>query len=261
MSATATQLDAANAAAAALVRTLPAADISPAAPVEGAAGLSAAIPGPGAKAISATLAGAVTGTIIIAVSSELAAQIENGPVGPQELAAGLEPTLADATAAFGDVRHEAAQILDADVALASADGHDNVTVVPVLAADGTDVASLVLLLNSAPQATQPAANAAHFESLSQTLVGGATSRAVELLNDVEMGVTAELGRTRMTVRELLTMQPGSIVELDRAAGSPVDLLVNGTLVARGEVVVIDEEFGVRITEIIGYDAKKPGPTA
>lgn len=100
--------------------------------------------------------------------------------------------------------------------------------------------------------------ASPFETLSATLTGGGSVRAVELLNDVEMGVTAELGRTRMTVRELLSMQPGSIVELDRAAGSPVDLLVNGTLVARGEVVVIDEEFGVRITEIIGYDQKTNG---
>jgi flagellar motor switch protein FliN/FliY len=66
-----------------------------------------------------------------------------------------------------------------------------------------------------------------------------------------MGVTAELGRTRMTVRDLLSLTPGSVVELDRAAGSPVDVLVNGTLIARGEVVVIDEEFGIRISEIIG----------
>jgi flagellar motor switch protein FliN/FliY len=65
-----------------------------------------------------------------------------------------------------------------------------------------------------------------------------------------MGVTAELGRRRMTVRELLALTPGTVIELDRAAGSPVDVLVNGTLIARGEVVVIDEEFGIRIVEIV-----------
>jgi flagellar motor switch protein FliN/FliY len=54
----------------------------------------------------------------------------------------------------------------------------------------------------------------------------------------------------MTVRELLSLTPGSIVELDRVAGTPIDVLVNGTVVARGEVVVVDEEFGVRITEIV-----------
>ena len=68
--------------------------------------------------------------------------------------------------------------------------------------------------------------------------------------DVEMDVTAELGRTRMTVRSLLDLEPGSIVELDRMAGSPVDLLVNGRLIARGEVVVVDEEFALRLTEIV-----------
>ena len=71
-----------------------------------------------------------------------------------------------------------------------------------------------------------------------------------------MGVTAELGRRRMTVRDLLSLTPGAVIELDRAAGSPVDVLVNGTLVARGEVVVIDEEFGVRISEIIGLETTR-----
>jgi flagellar motor switch protein FliN/FliY len=77
-----------------------------------------------------------------------------------------------------------------------------------------------------------------------------TRPAFDLLHDVEMDVTAELGRTRMTVRGLLELEPGSIVELDKMAGSPVDLLVNGRLIARGEVVVIDEEFALRVTEIV-----------
>jgi flagellar motor switch protein FliN/FliY len=72
-----------------------------------------------------------------------------------------------------------------------------------------------------------------------------------MLADVEMHVTAELGRTRMNVAELLALGAGSVIELDRAAGSPIDLLVNGTLIARGEVVVVDEEYGVRLTEIVG----------
>lgn len=73
---------------------------------------------------------------------------------------------------------------------------------------------------------------------------------LDLLNNVEMAVTAELGRTKMTVRNLLSLTPGTVVELDRSTGSPVDLFVNGTLIARGEVVVIDEEFGIRISEIV-----------
>lgn len=83
--------------------------------------------------------------------------------------------------------------------------------------------------------------------------GHGPTRSLSILQDVEMGVTAELGRRRMTVRELLALTPGTVIELDRAAGSPVDLLVNGHLIARGEVVVIDEEFGIRISEIVRSD--------
>ncbi|MBN1170812.1 MAG: flagellar motor switch protein FliN, partial [Micromonosporaceae bacterium] len=73
---------------------------------------------------------------------------------------------------------------------------------------------------------------------------------LDLLHDVEMEVTAELGRTKMLVKELLSLLPGAVIELDRAAGGPADLLVNGRMIARGEVVVVDENFGIRITEII-----------
>ena len=75
-------------------------------------------------------------------------------------------------------------------------------------------------------------------------------RGIEMLHGVDMEVTVELGRTRMTVRDLLALTPGAVLELDRAAGSPADLLVNGRLIARGEVVVVDEDFGLRISEIV-----------
>jgi len=73
---------------------------------------------------------------------------------------------------------------------------------------------------------------------------------IERIGNVAMTVTVELGRTTMAVKELLQLRVGSLVELDRAAGSPVDLLVNGKPIARGEVVVIDDDFGVRISEIL-----------
>jgi flagellar motor switch protein FliN/FliY len=63
------------------------------------------------------------------------------------------------------------------------------------------------------------------------------------------------------VRELLSLIPGAIVELDRAAGSPADLLVNGRLIARGEVVVIDEEFGLRVTEVVADAGRRGGDPA
>ncbi len=77
----------------------------------------------------------------------------------------------------------------------------------------------------------------------------ATMGSLAMLSDVDMDVTVELGRTKMPIRELLALQPGMVVEIDRAAGSPIDVLVNGRLIACGEVVVIDEEFGVRITDV------------
>ncbi|GAB48147.1 flagellar motor switch protein FliN [Mobilicoccus pelagius] len=83
-------------------------------------------------------------------------------------------------------------------------------------------------------------------------------RRIDLLREVLMGVSVELGRTRLTVSEILGLTPGSVVELDRAAGAPVDVLVNGTLIAHGEVVVVDEEFAVRISEVIDPQAGGEG---
>jgi flagellar motor switch protein FliN/FliY len=76
-------------------------------------------------------------------------------------------------------------------------------------------------------------------------------RAADLLRlrDVPVSLAVEIGRARMTVGETLALRPGSIVTLDRLAEEPLDLLVNGTRIARGEVVVIDEDFGLRITEV------------
>ena len=79
------------------------------------------------------------------------------------------------------------------------------------------------------------------------------------LSAVPVDVSVEMGRTRMTVGETLELRQGSIITLNRMAGEPVDLLVNGRPIARGEVVVIDEEFGLRVTEVVGSAA--PGGAA
>ena len=78
---------------------------------------------------------------------------------------------------------------------------------------------------------------------------------LSLVLDVPVELAVEIGRTRMTVREMLAIAPGSIVALDRVAGEPVDLLVNGKLIARGEVVAIDEEFGLRVTEVLSPERR------
>ncbi len=88
------------------------------------------------------------------------------------------------------------------------------------------------------------------------IAGGSSShqaKDMSLLKDVNLTVTVELGRTSMKVRDLLELGSGSVVELDRTAGSPVEVLVNGTIVARGEVVVVDDELGVRVTEVVRTD--------
>lgn len=74
--------------------------------------------------------------------------------------------------------------------------------------------------------------------------------SMRVLYDVEMILTTEIGRARLPLRDVLSLTPGSILELDRAAGSPADIMVNGRLVARGEVVVVDEHYAVRVTEIV-----------
>jgi flagellar motor switch protein FliN/FliY len=73
---------------------------------------------------------------------------------------------------------------------------------------------------------------------------------ISLIMDVYMEMTVELGRTRKLIKEILGMGEGTIIELDKLAGEPVDILVNHKLIAKGEVVVIDENFGVRVTEIV-----------
>lgn len=75
-------------------------------------------------------------------------------------------------------------------------------------------------------------------------------RDIAVLGDVRLEVTVELGRVAMRVRDVLALQEGAVVDLDRTAGAAVDVVVNGTLVARGDVVVVDDELGVRITEVI-----------
>jgi flagellar motor switch protein FliN len=73
---------------------------------------------------------------------------------------------------------------------------------------------------------------------------------LELILDIPVSIAVEIGRTRMTIRNLLQLNQGGIIALDRLAGEPLDVLVNGTLVAHGEVVVVNEKFGIRLTDIV-----------
>jgi flagellar motor switch protein FliN/FliY len=236
------------------------------------------------QAVTARFAGSAQGTIVVVVGPELVGALAMSPMGALEMSQAVRPALEAAAQTLGPVvvdpgsegdPAEAMQtILDAGGLLVPLTDEGQVRALVALAVDvqigGTPEAQ--------PAATglQEAASDAIAEAVAAGAGGGAGAAAggavpagfapltpgprggqptmrggLDLLHDVEMEVTAELGRTRMSVRELLSLAPGVVIELDRLAGGPADLLVNGRLVARGEVVVIDENFGIRITEIVG----------
>lgn len=114
------------------------------------------------------------------------------------------------------------------------------------AAGGSDLA---VAAGSFPQQDPVAVKQAQFAPLTRQPSGEGIS-GMDLILDVALKVTVELGRTRLPIRDILDLGKGSVVELDKLAGEPVDMLVNGKLIAKGEVVVIDESFGIRLTEIV-----------
>ena len=89
-----------------------------------------------------------------------------------------------------------------------------------------------------------------FEQLQPSIGASVGAADLRRLHDVPVELAVEIGRTRMTIGQTLELRPGSVVSLNRLAGEPVDLLVNGKPIARGEVVVIDEEFGLRVTDVV-----------
>ena len=91
---------------------------------------------------------------------------------------------------------------------------------------------------------------AQFQTFSPDIVAVNQKENINLIMDVPLEVTVELGRTSKSIQDILEFSPGTIIELNKIAGEPVDVLVNGKYVAKGEVVVIEESFGVRVTEII-----------
>lgn len=106
-----------------------------------------------------------------------------------------------------------------------------------------------------PTPISPTASRARFAPLPEP-EGPAQRSGIDLLAGLQMNVSVELGRTELTVSEVLGLGPGSVIELDRLAGEPVDILVNDRLIARGEVVVVDENFGVRVVEVVRRGAEQ-----
>lgn len=96
-----------------------------------------------------------------------------------------------------------------------------------------------------------AATPVSFEQLqSEVLKSTSGSPDLDVILDIPVSISMEVGRTSITIRNLLQLNQGSVIELDRLAGEPLDVLVNGTLIAHGEVVVVNEKFGIRMTDVI-----------
>jgi flagellar motor switch protein FliN len=232
---------------------------------------------PGSPHVTAAFAGAavadleapVPGRVAILVGQDLVTALENSPLGGLDLHAAIHPALEAAAARLGS-RPRNARTVELEELVPELGGE--FTTVPLIGL-GIDAAVLMTAdalsgarepvleseaggLDTPPPSgstTGPApvpAFTAPLEEPTRPLAAVPGQRGLELLHGVDMEVTVELGRTRMTVRDLLALSPGAVLELDRAAGSPADLLVNGRLIARGEVVVVDEDFGLRITEIL-----------
>lgn len=246
--ASATDIAVAQAAAGELVRLLPSA--VPLVPVQFD---PAQAPGPDAVAVRASFVGATSAELLVvadaAVAQVLAAE------EAISLADALRPALEAAAATLGP------GVLDPAVS-GPVDGD--------LAGAGVVAIALAPMPGERPQAWFAIRTRAHAPvpqqrdgvpragaaagAVAPTGTSGTPDRAaLRLLHDVELTLTAEIGRTRLPVRQVLDLVPGTVLELDRTAGSPADVMVNGRLVARGEVVVVDEEYGIRITEIVAHE--------
>ena len=102
----------------------------------------------------------------------------------------------------------------------------------------------------APHDSSDDVSPVNLESLKDTGGAGGEEVNLDVILDVPVSVSMQIGSTSMNIRNLLQLNQGSVIELDRLAGEPLDVLVNGTLIAHGEVVVVNEKFGIRLTDII-----------
>jgi flagellar motor switch protein FliN/FliY len=221
----------------ALAAAKAAAEVLPAAGPLTVAGAGHGAPAPDATAVVADFTGATSGSVVVIVDAALVAALQGSPLGALDVADAVRPALEAAVNAVGTA--VVAEALTTTAADAFAGG--DVELVALAGETGVN-GWLGLRLRPAVGVPTP-----------RTSLGA--HGGLDLLHDIEMAVTVEIGRTRMTVKDLLQLTPGAVVELDRAAGAPADLLVNGRLIARGEVVVVDEDYGIRVTEIVTGDGR------
>src|SRR6476661_7970728 len=182
------------------------------------------------QAVTATFVGAVTADLALMLSDrtfldEAAGGMAGGQLGVVSVTDVLRPAMESASSVFG-----AGVLSDPDTAVFEL-------------SDGTSPAAWFAVRLREHGTSQDRAG---------DLFGGGDTVAGRLgrINNIEMALTVEIGRTRMSVRDVLSLEPGKIIELDRSAGAPADVLLNGRLIAHGEVVVLDQDYAVRITRIL-----------
>lgn len=202
------------------------------------------------QAVVTSFSGAATGELVLAVDHEIAQQLMDSPAAPADLIAALTPAITAALMSFGELSITSSEVLNpqkAAIRTLAMDGAAGVS----LTDDGEVRATVII-------GVQPAAVPGPRASGSAPAAAPAPAHSadrLDLLRGVQMEATVQLGRTEMTINDLLSLRTGAVIELDRAAGAPADLFVNGRLIARGEVVVIDENYGLRIQQVI---ADEPG---
>jgi len=193
------------------------------------------------QAVIAAFRGSVSGELGLLVDAEVVAALQSGPSAGADLAVALRPAL-ESIAAGLQVGLNEPQTIAGPMALRRLAALDEVGSVTLLGAAGVRAAVIVGAAD-APAAFTPL-----------VADGPPAPGRLDLLRGVEMQASVELGRARLTLNELLNLRDGAVLELDRAAGEPADLSVNGRLIARGEIVVVDENYALRITEIIAGEA-------
>jgi flagellar motor switch protein FliN/FliY len=193
-------------------------------------------------AVLAAFTGTYSGELVLVVEQELAGALRDSAAGSLDLAAALQASVQAGADALGPVALAPLQQMDGRLALNRATARAESAIVPLRGARGVR-AVLAVGFDAAPDPIAAATPAT-------------TASRLDLLRSVEMEATAELGRTRMTVDQLLSLHNGAVVELDRPAGAAADLYVNGRLIAHGEVVVVDENYGLRITSVVSDDRSR-----
>ena len=204
------------------------------------------------QSVLVQFSGSISGELVLAVDGEIAQQLMDSPAAPADLIAALAPATTAALMAIGEVSASSSQVLDPSIAASRIAALKDAAFAALL--DEGETRALVMIGASADTAAGPFATAPSQQRIGRDDgLSARTANRLDLLRGVQMQATVELGRTSMTINDLLALRSGAVVELDRAAGAPADLYVNGRLIAHGEVVVVDENYGLRILKVVADD--------